>query len=113
MAFSSDLVIDRGIAKITLTGELDAQAATEFRTDVEQAANQRVRKLVLLMSGLGYMSSAGLRAIVYAKQKMGAQSDVFVVGANDGINETLQLTGFSSSVISLPTYDASVIEAGP
>lgn len=43
---------------------------------------------------------------------MGAQTDVYVVAANEGINETLQLTGFSSSVISLPTYDASVIEAG-
>jgi anti-anti-sigma factor len=112
MAFTSDLVIDRGIAKITLTGELDAQAATEFRGDVEQAASQKVRKLVLLMGGLGYMSSAGLRAIVYAKQKMGAQSELYVVGANEGINETLQLTGFSNSVISLATYDSSVIETG-
>ena len=113
MVFSSTLEISNGVARITLTGELDAAAAPTFRADVERAEAGRVRVLALLLQDLSYMSSAGLRAIVYAKQKMGAAVDVYVVAASEGVNETLVMTGFSNSVISVPAYDAAVIEAGP
>ncbi len=110
MAFVSKLEITGGIARITLSGELDATSAPVFRADIEKAAAQKAGRLVLMMQDLGYMASAGLRALVFAKQKMGAQTDIFVIGAQESVNETLELTGFHSSVISLPSYDRSVIE---
>ncbi len=110
MAFSSSLEISKGIGKITLSGELDAAAAPAFRNDIEQAAAQGVTRLVLMMQDLSYMASAGLRALVFAKQKMGAQADIYMIAAQESVNETLELTGFHHSVISLPSYDASVIE---
>ena len=111
MAFDSSLVVDNGIAKITLTGELDAAAAPAFRADIEKAASQNVKRLVLMVKDLGYMASAGLRALVFAKQKMGTQVDIYVIGAQPSIIETLELTGFANSVIALESYDAAVVEA--
>ena len=111
MAFDSSLVVDNGIAKITLTGELDAAAAPAFRADIEKAASQNVKRLVLMVKELGYMASAGLRALVFAKQKMGTQVDIYVIGAQPSIIETLELTGFANSVIALESYDAAVVEA--
>ena len=54
------------------------------------------------------MASAGLRTLIFAKQKMGAAVDIYVIGAQESITETLELTGFQNSVISLPTYEAAM-----
>ena len=99
-----------GIAVITLTGELDASVAQQLRDAVEQAAQANASRLVLDMTHLDYMASAGLRALVFAKQKMSAV-DIYIVGAHDAVMETIEMTGFHHSVFLLDTYDASVIEA--
>jgi anti-anti-sigma factor len=110
MAFTCSLVVEGGIAKITLTGELDAASAGGFRDRIAEAATQNPRALVLMMEKLDYMASAGLRTLIFAKQKMGTAVDVYVIGAQESITETLELTGFQNSVISLPTYETAVIE---
>jgi anti-anti-sigma factor len=110
MAFSATLTIDSGIAKITMSGELDASMAPVFQREVEQAAVQKAKRLVLLMSELEYIASAGLRALIFAKQKMGASVDIYVVGAQQQVMDTLQMTGFDRSIIALDTYDAGMIE---
>ncbi len=111
MAFNANLDMVNSIAKITLTGELDASVAPQFREKIEEAANQKARKLVLLLEGLEYMSSAGLRTLVFAKQKMGSSVSIYVVGAQPAVVEPIRQTGFHHSVIMLDSYDASQIEA--
>lgn len=107
MAFNVLLdMIDSNIGKITLVGELDASVAPLFRENVEKVVAAGATKLVLLMSGLSYMSSAGLRTLIFAKQKMGVNTDVFIIGAQPSILETLEMTGFDKSVILLNEYDA-------
>jgi anti-anti-sigma factor len=111
MAFESTLeMAANGIAKITLSGELDASVAQDFRDKVDLAASKGARRLVLIMTGLEYMASAGLRSLIFAKQKMGASVDIFVVGAQEPIVDTLTMTGFHHSVIMLAEYDAAQIE---
>jgi anti-anti-sigma factor len=110
MAFSAVLTVDSGIAKITMSGELDASMAPVFQREVENAEAQKPKRLVLLMSELVYIASAGLRALIFAKQKMGPGVDMYVVGAPPQVMDTLQMTGFDRSVIVLDTYDAGVIE---
>lgn len=111
MAFNVTLqMTDKGIAKVTLSGELDASVAPIFKAEVEKAATQQAKRLVLLMADLEYMASAGLRTLVFAKQKMGANVDIYVVGAQESVIETIQMTGFHHSVIILDTYNAAEIE---
>lgn len=111
MAFDVSLeMTDSGIAKITLSGELDASVASMFKNKVEEAASLQAKRLVLLMQDLEYMSSAGLRALVFAKQKMGAGVDIYVVGAQESVMETIQMTGFHHSIVALDSYDPDQIE---
>ncbi len=110
MAFRATTMIDSGIAKITMAGQLDASMAPVFQKEVEHAEAQKVKRLVLLMSELEYISSAGLRALVFTKQKMGRDVDIYVIGAQQQVLDTLQMTGFNRSVIALDTYDAGTIE---
>jgi anti-anti-sigma factor len=56
------------------------------------------------------MASAGLRSLIFAKQKMGAGVDIFLVGAQPPIVDTLTMTGFHHSVTMLDEYDAATLE---
>lgn len=111
MAFSVTSEQTDGIAKLTLTGELDAAAAAEFRTAVEAAAEGDPNQLALVMDDLTFMASAGLRVLVFAKQKMPTDVDLFIVGAHDAVKETITMTGFHYSCTMLDTYDADIIRA--
>lgn len=101
MAFNATLEINNNIANIRLYGELDALTAPIFKTAVDKAASQGVQYLVLHIKNLSYMSSAGLRVLIFAKQKMGANVDIYVVGAQKTVINTLEKTGFDQSVILL------------
>lgn len=110
MSFSATSDVTNGIAKITLTGELDASAAPEFKAAIQKVAGDKPRRLVLMLAGLEFMASAGLRVLIFAKQKLGSTTDIYVVGAQPSIVETLEMTGFHHSVVMLPEYDAARIE---
>jgi anti-anti-sigma factor len=111
MAFESTLEMKNDVALITLTGELDASVAQTLKDRIEEASAKHARKLVLLMQTLDYMSSAGLRTLVFAKQKMGSAVVIYLVGALPHVTEAIKQTGFHHSVTMLDNYDAAVIEA--
>jgi anti-sigma B factor antagonist len=104
-------MLDKGIARITLAGELDASTAATFQKEVEKATAAKARRLVLLVSELEYIASAGLRVLVFAKQKMGREVDVYIVGAQEQVTDTLRKTGLQNSLVAVPSYDAAAIES--
>lgn len=106
MAFNATLETSKDTAKITLSGELDANSAPLFKTEVDKAAAENPQRLVLVMQDLEYMASAGLRVLIFAKQKMGANSDIYIVGAQEMVKDTLSKTGFDQSVIVVDEYEA-------
>lgn len=111
MAFNTTLEItSNGIAKITLAGELDASTAPDLKTIIEQASATNPQRLVFLMQDLEYMASAGLRMLIFAKQKIGQSVDIYIVGTQEMVLKTITMTGFDQSVYLLDEYDAAKIE---
>jgi anti-anti-sigma factor len=107
MAFDATLeMTPTGVAMIRVGGELDAAAAPKLRAVIEDAAVKKATRLVLLMADLEFMASAGLRTLVFARQKMGSDVDLYVVGARPAVLETINMTGFQHSVILADEYDA-------
>jgi anti-anti-sigma factor len=107
MAFSvTSKILEDGTAELSLFGELDASVANEFKTAVEKAAAEKAKKLVLIMKDLEFMSSAGLRVLVFAKQKMGTNVDIYVIACQDAVRDTIEMTGFQHSVIMQDEYKA-------
>ena len=112
MAFAANLEItSSGIAKIALSGELDGSTAATFKEKVEEAAKENPKRLVLMMQDLEFMASAGLRVLIFAKQKMGTGVDIYMVGVQEMVLDTIKKTGFDQSVYLLDEYDAAKIEA--
>jgi anti-anti-sigma factor len=110
MTFNATLETTNDVAKIALSGELDASTAQIFKDKVEEAATPNIKRLVLLMQDLEYMSSAGLRVLIFAKQKMGAKVAIYIVGAQEMVKDTIEHTGFHYSVVMLDKYDEAAIE---
>lgn len=104
MAFSATTTIEQATAIITLSGELDAASAPIFREQVETVAAAGVSRLVLLMGNLDYMASAGLRVLIFAKQKMGLGVEIILVGLQPLVYDTLEKTGFHHSVTIADAY---------
>jgi anti-sigma B factor antagonist len=90
--------------RITLTGELDASVAGQFKDVVEKAAVEKPSKLVLFVDKLDFMASAGLRVLVFAKQKMGTNVAIYVIGSKGPVRNTLEMSGFHHSVYLQDTY---------
>ncbi|ABG53927.1 anti-sigma-factor antagonist [Trichodesmium erythraeum IMS101] len=111
MAFTADLeIIKDSFVKITLSGELDGATAADFKTKVEEAAAKKPTKLFLMMQDLTFMASAGLRVLIFAKQKMGTDVNIYMVGVQEMVKETIKKTGFDKSVYlqELDDYQKSI-----
>jgi anti-anti-sigma factor len=109
MAFDVSLEMTDRIAKIILSGALEANAAPAFRAEIEKAAAQQPKCLVLMMQDLEYIASAGLRALIFAKQKIGANVEIYAIAPQEQIMETFKMTGFHYSIQILEAYDPEKI----
>ena len=69
-----------------------------FKDTIEQAASQKPKRLVLFMDDLDFMASAGLRMLIFAKQKMGTDVSIHVIGSKGPVRNTLEMSGFHLSV---------------
>ncbi len=105
MSFSALLETVQNAAVIKLSGELDANSAVAFREEVEKAISTHPQRLVLLMQDLDYMASAGLRVLIYTRQKVGADVEIYMVGTQEMVKDTLEKTGFAQSVYLVEAYD--------
>jgi anti-anti-sigma factor len=108
MTFSATLENRDNNAFIILSGELDASTAAEFKAQVEAAADTQPQDLILDMSALDYMASAGLRVLIFAKQKMGQSVNIYVVAPQELVRGTIEKTGFHHSVHIVDRYEEAV-----
>jgi anti-anti-sigma factor len=104
MAFDIAIEEASGEATIKMSGELDAAAAPRFKAAIETVAVAKPVRLVLVMSDLAFLASAGLRVLIFARQKMGAGVALYVIGAHGPVLSTLQMSGFHHSVHLQQTY---------
>ncbi len=84
-------------AHVTLVGELDGSTAPKLRTLVDELLAKSPSTLVLHMEDLTFMASAGLRVLIFAKQKA-PDLKIYVVKPQEPILETLHKTGFFQGV---------------
>ncbi|GAB3971964.1 hypothetical protein GCM10028806_23200 [Spirosoma terrae] len=92
------------IAKITLVGEVDSLSAREFQKEIEKLAAESPDELILFVENLSFISSAGLRVLIFAKQKMGTGLAIYIVKPQESVLETLEKTGLLHSVNVVDQY---------
>ncbi|MBF9070760.1 STAS domain-containing protein [Streptacidiphilus fuscans] len=98
MAFAAVLELAGDTATIEISGELDASTATHFHDVIDDAAGSGASHLEIKADRLSYMSSAGLRSLVFARQKMGEEVRIVITGATETVARTIRLAGFDHSI---------------
>ncbi|HZR52755.1 MAG TPA: STAS domain-containing protein [Streptosporangiaceae bacterium] len=98
MAFQASLSVTDGKATIELIGELDSSSAPKLHEQIEEAIKSSAELLELRAVALTYMSSAGLRALLFARQKMGETGAVVLVGAPEPVTRTIRLAGLENTI---------------
>ena len=85
-----------GTAKIELVGRLDATNAPALQDELKKLVGQNVSNLVFYAKDLEYISSAGLRAIIFAKQKIGVDVQVYLIGAQSTVINVVKMSGLDT-----------------
>lgn len=104
MSFSVKSEVNENVAIITIAGALDSSTAPQLHEEVQKIIQQNPTELVLNVENLDFMASAGLRVIIFAKQKLGSAVKLFLVKPQDQVVETLRMTGLLFSVTIVDKY---------
>lgn len=78
---------------VFLSGKLDSETAPGLTAELAGSLGG-ITELVLDMTELTYISSAGLRTLLSARQKMNRQGRMVLRGVRDSIRDVFRITGF-------------------
>jgi anti-sigma B factor antagonist len=99
MSFHARGHVSDGVATIRVSGELHARFVGQLNNVLTEVTSNHPSRLVLLLGGLTYLSSAGLRSLVMAHQRLGRDVPMVLVAAHPDVAEAIRLTAFDHSVV--------------
>ena len=92
--FTFNKTVENEKMVLSLEGRLDTVTAPQLETVVKTELGG-VKTLIFDFSKLEYISSSGLRVLLFAQKFMNAQGTMKVVGVSETIMEIFDVTGFS------------------
>jgi anti-anti-sigma factor len=84
---------------------VDTKTAPELLEALTALELAALAELRIEMAAVGFMSSAGLRALVFAKQKMPHASRLVLVGTSAEIADVIEKTGLTQAVTLVASHD--------
>ena len=78
---------------ITVAGKLDFANAPSLMEALSELKGKDISKIVFNCEELSYISSAGIRVIVFAKQKLSPDMEVVISKASNEVIEILEICG--------------------
>ena len=96
---------------LRVSGRLDGVTSPEFETACQQQIKPEIRRVVLDLSGVNYVSSAGLRAVLQASKRVRASGgELRLCGLRGTVKDTMEISGFYGL---FPVYDSAEAALAP
>ncbi len=90
-------------------GQINSANAASFEADLLSLINRGEHRIVLDMSHLHYISSAGLRVLLLVAKKLKQCGGALVLfGLQDRVSETLEISGFMAILNVYQTRDQAL-----
>lgn len=97
------------VVVVAINGKLDAISSPQLETRLLEHIDAGEKKLVLDLSQVSYVSSAGIRAFLVAHKRMKDRGgQVSFAGLTQDVRRVFDLTGFSFRVPLFDTAEAAV-----
>lgn len=104
-------LIENQTCIVAISGSVDALTAGEITQYLSGRINAGKRQIILDLGQVDFMSSAGLRAILTALKESRQQGgDLYLAGAQPGVQKVLKMSGFTSIVKTFPSVETAVAE---
>lgn len=105
-----DIKIDNndGNVYITVAGRIDAITSRELEKRVHEVVLAGFKSMRFNLKDVDYISSSGLRVLLYAKKKLeevDSKAELVVEDPQPQVLEIFNITGFSSEVLSVEYMD--------
>lgn len=95
---------------LSVSGDIDGATAPALQEQVLAAAKPDC-KMLLDLSGVNFMSSAGLRVMLLLYRQISSnQGRVILVGMSEDLRSTMQATGFLKYFSLADTIDAGIAD---
>lgn len=98
MEFKYQINNDNGIVNVELEGYLDAANAVNFHEDMKKLIGKDISKIIFNAEKLEYIASAGLRVIVFTKQKIGYNADVILKSPQKSVKSVVEMSGLTNFI---------------
>ena len=79
---------------MNVDGHLDTTTAPQLEAELKNSLPD-AQSLIMNFENLDYISSAGLRVLLYAHKVMAARDGMKDINVNDIVREVFEVTGFS------------------
>jgi anti-anti-sigma factor len=101
-----------GVALLAAEGRLSNRTTPDLERALSGAIDSAVRGVVLDLSAVDYISSAGFRTLESAAARLAAGGRALVVcGLQDAVSVAFALAGVSAQVVIEPSRDLAVVKA--
>lgn len=82
------------VVVVTVDGRIDSATAGEFEDTLNEFTQQGKNNIVLDLSNVDFISSAGLRVLVTTRKAVkGAGGNIVFAGSSEQVLETLEIAG--------------------
>ncbi len=96
---------------LALSGRLDTETAADVELALQDLLGAGERQFLVDLSGIGYVSSAGLRVLLaLAKQLDGGKGSLRLCGLNASVMQVFEVAGFSKLFAIFPNRAAALAQ---
>lgn len=94
-----DVTENNGVTVVAIAGSLDTRTAPEAQDKLSNLIENGAGKVLVNFEKLEYISSAGLRSLLFVAKKIKSKSGIFrVCSLNDVVTEVFEISGFSTII---------------
>jgi anti-anti-sigma factor len=90
---------------LTVTGEVDMATAPALEESIKSALERSPDVLVVDLSGVGFLASAGMSVLIGGNQQVGDRTRFRLVAAGNATLRPMELTGIAGEFSIHPTRD--------
>jgi anti-sigma B factor antagonist len=101
-----------GVAVVSIGGEIDLSTAPAFEAAIAGALDDDPPVLVIELSEVRFMASAGLRILAATHEKVSKSAQLAIVANNPATSRPIQLTGLDKIMSLYPTLDDALTAVG-